>query len=82
MADQRWWPISESKQVFRHLAVTIEIALALKITTVVFTYLIPEWKEVADNVDGLVFVGLLIILGIKLLRGFWYGNGLQTLAIA
>jgi hypothetical protein len=82
MPDQRWWPISESKQILRHLAVTIEIALALKITTVVFTYLVPEWEEVADNVDGVVFIGLLIILGFKLLRGFWYGNGFRTFAIA
>jgi hypothetical protein len=57
MPDQRWWPISESKQIFRHLAVTIEIAVAFKVTTVVFTYLLPDWREVADNVDGFVFVG-------------------------
>jgi hypothetical protein len=66
----------------RHLIGTIEIAVAYKVASVAFTYMVPEWKEVAEDVDGVVFIGLLVILGIKLLWGFLRGNGLPILVAA
>jgi hypothetical protein len=78
----RWLPVEETEEIVRHVIVVTEIAIALAIVTVVFEFLIPEWEGAAELVDGIVFIGLLVILGVKLLRRFARENGLSTFAAA
>ena len=77
-----WFPIEATRRIFLHVVVVVEIGLALAITTVVFNYLVPQWKDVVEAVDGVGFVGLLIIVIIKLLLAFWHENGFLTFALA
>jgi hypothetical protein len=78
MPDESWFPKAEIRLIFRHLLVSIAIGVAVGLAGRVFSYFEPGWQDVADLVEGFVFIGILVILGIKLLWHFVIGNGVNN----
>ncbi|MGH7813854.1 MAG: hypothetical protein ACREQI_07615 [Candidatus Binataceae bacterium] len=70
MADERWFPTAELRLIFRHVVTSIAVAAAMFITAKVFGLLGPEWADIADEIDGFVNLGILCVLGVKLLWAF------------
>jgi hypothetical protein len=82
MADEGWLPVADAQRIFKHVVVTILLGAGFGLVSAVFVYVVPDWKEPAELVDGFVLLGALIILGVKLLWGFARGNGTNAFAIA
>jgi hypothetical protein len=73
------WPFRAPVLIGYHVALMIEIALGLALATVAFNYFVdPKWSSVLLLIDGFVFGGAVIILGIKLLWALAHENGFHV----
>ncbi len=82
MPDERWWPIAEVRLIFRHLVITIVVAGALYAATQVFSWFAPQWADIADSIDGWLTMGILAIMGLKLIWALVREDGIHAFATA
>jgi len=82
MTDERWLPVAEARLIFRHLVITILLAGALYIAATVFGYFAPDWADMADYIDGWLTMGILVLMGMKLVWALIREDGIHAFAVA
>lgn len=82
MADESWWPSAELALIFRHVVISVALAAGVWVVGQAVAYFVPEVRDIVDLIEEVTFLGILLILCIKLLWGFIRGNGVHALAAA
>jgi len=83
MIDRRQLSNScELRLIFQHVVVAVAIAAGVWMVSQAFIWLVPDVKDIAYLIDQLVFLGILVIIGIKLIFAFVRGDGMHAFAVA
>lgn len=77
-----WLPKTELLAIFRHVVVAVATALAVWILSQAVILFVPDVRDLADLIDQVVFLVILVITGVKLTIEVVRGDGFHAFAVA
>lgn len=93
MPNESWWPSFALRLIFQHTVVGSAITISVFILTHLVGWAVPAVRDIADLIDQLVLLAVLVILAVELVGGlivdlllkvvkFFRGNGINAIITA